>query len=45
MYRDKLFDEEWVKERQDAVKNEIEELKGIKIRLQGIVDVMEEYKK
>jgi hypothetical protein len=45
MYRDKLFEEEWVKERQEAVKNEIEELKGIKIRLQGIVDVMEEYKK
>jgi peptidoglycan hydrolase CwlO-like protein len=45
MYRDKLFDEDWVKERQDAVKDEIEEFKSIKTRLQGIVDVMEEYKK
>jgi hypothetical protein len=45
IYREKLYDKEWVKEQQEIVKQEIENLKETKNKLERIVVVMQEYKK
>lgn len=45
IYREKLDDREWVEEQQNMVKQDIENLKETKSKLERIVAVMREYKR